>query len=668
MVQPLLLVYFQELPHTPAEGNVADWVQRCRSKLHKFKQKVESRYSEGTLERLLTWHQAEVRQAATLALGFVGTIRVNGIIACRLRDEDTIVRQLAADAMWSLWFRADSHENNQELQRLMRLDPHDENVNEILAGFAHLIGRAPHFAEAYNQRAVLHFRMGNLAKSIPDCEKTLRLNPYHFGAACGLAQCFMKQKKLPPPCAVIAGPCASIPISKTSASRSRPWKRSWAKTSADDPIEQSPKRHRRRVKEKGWRAMSARFDRDGIGLSYPENWKLEFEDSDNGWTISLQSSETAFLLVSHYEDLPELTEVARTTLNAMQAEYEDLEADEVFETVAGQPAVGHDIRFFSLDLTNTCWVAQLLRAPRHGPRLLAIDRHGADQERPGAGGDLCVLDGGGGVTPLSDIRKLAWVTDPHLNFLDHAALDAFCAELAQQESDAFLITGDIGEAPNVAIYLNMLDSRLARPIYFVVGNHDFYRGSIPAVRAKVSQLCAVCPNLHYLPAAGVITLSSDTCLIGHDGWADGRFGDYAGSTVRMNDWILIEDLAGMTREGRLAKLHALGDEAATHFRAVLPEALGRFRHIVVAIHVPPFREGCWYSGRPSSDEWLPHISCKAAGDVLKEMMAQHPDRDMTVYCGHTHGEGEAQVLPNLRVVTGGAEYRDPKLQRIIVVP
>ena len=40
--------------------------------------------------------------------------------------------------------------------------------------------------------------------------------------------------------------------------------------------------------------MSARFDRDGIGLSYPDNWKLEFEDSDNGWTISLAESRHRF--------------------------------------------------------------------------------------------------------------------------------------------------------------------------------------------------------------------------------------------------------------------------------------------------------------------------------------------------------------------------------------
>ena len=152
--------------------------------------------TEGTLERLLTWHQAEVRQAATLALGFLGSIRVNGIIACRLRDDDMVVRRLAADAMWSLWFRADSPENNQELQRLMRLAPEEDNLNEILAGYAGLITRLPTSPRPTISGPSCISAWATWPESIPDCEKTLRLNPYHFGAACGLAQCFMKQKKL----------------------------------------------------------------------------------------------------------------------------------------------------------------------------------------------------------------------------------------------------------------------------------------------------------------------------------------------------------------------------------------------------------------------------------------------------------------------------------------
>jgi hypothetical protein len=123
-----------------------------------------------------------------------------------------------------------------------------------------------------------------------------------------------------------------------------------------------------------------------------------------------------------------------------------------------------------------------------------------------------------------------------------------------------------------------------------------------------------------------------------------------------------------SKSERLAKLHALGDEAADHFRAVLPEALSRFRHVVVLTHVPPFRESCWHEGRISDDNWLPFFfACKAVGDTLRDAMAAAPNGQMTVLYGHTHGSGEAEILPNLRVLTVGAVYGKPCVQRVLEV-
>jgi hypothetical protein len=101
--------------------------------------------------------------------------------------------------------------------------------------------------------------------------------------------------------------------------------------------------------------MPAAFDEGGIRFQYPDNWKLEREDSDTGWTVSLQSPGTAFVMVCLREDLPSTDELAEAALDALREEYPELEADDRTESIAGQPAVGHDIRFFSLDLTNTCW-------------------------------------------------------------------------------------------------------------------------------------------------------------------------------------------------------------------------------------------------------------------------------------------------------------------------
>jgi hypothetical protein len=103
------------------------------------------------------------------------------------------------------------------------------------------------------------------------------------------------------------------------------------------------------------RTMVGEFDQGGIRFRYPENWRLEREENEDGWTVSLESPDTAFCMIYLRQDQPDPVQMADTALEALREEYEDLEADGCLDSVAGLPAVGHDIRFFSFDLTNTCW-------------------------------------------------------------------------------------------------------------------------------------------------------------------------------------------------------------------------------------------------------------------------------------------------------------------------
>lgn len=265
------------------------------------------------------------------------------------------------------------------------------------------------------------------------------------------------------------------------------------------------------------------------------------------------------------------------------------------------------------------------------------------------------------------MKRLAWLTDIHLNFVNRDTVHDLCREVLAASPDAVLIGGDVGTALNVSPLLERLAELLKLPIYFVLGNHDFYHGSIDAVRAEATSLMLQSQGLSWLPIAGVVSLTSQTALIGHDGWGDGGFGNATGSPVKLNDFRLIEELRKPSHEALLEELRRLGLEAAEHFRTVLARALDNHEQVYVLTHVPPFREAAWHEGKESGENWLPYFACRAAGEVLREFMASYPQRKMTVLCGHTHSSGMCQVLTNLTVFTGAAEYRKPRLQRVIEI-
>jgi hypothetical protein len=108
--------------------------------------------------------------------------------------------------------------------------------------------------------------------------------------------------------------------------------------------------------------MTQEFNEGGVSFRYPENWTLEREEADGGWAVTLQSKETAFLVVTLDPTLPTPEEMAKTALEALRSEYPELEADSALDMLAGELAVGHDIQFFSLDLANTVWTRCLYGA------------------------------------------------------------------------------------------------------------------------------------------------------------------------------------------------------------------------------------------------------------------------------------------------------------------
>ncbi len=265
--------------------------------------------------------------------------------------------------------------------------------------------------------------------------------------------------------------------------------------------------------------------------------------------------------------------------------------------------------------------------------------------------------------------RVAWATDVHLNAVEDREAHAFCDRIADSGADALLLGGDISEAEDLERHLRIFESRLARPVYFVLGNHDFYGAFTEPTRQRMRSLRS--PWLHWLPAAGVVRLSDDTALVGHDGWGDARLGDFAASSVVLSDFVLIGDLREAVpgsnplavledRPALRAALNRLGMEAASAAAPLVAEAVRTSRLVLFLTHVPPFREACWHGGTIAGDEWLPFFGCGAMGEMLRDTAAAHPSCRITVLCGHTHGSGHARLLPNLEAYTRRAAYGRPE--------
>lgn len=248
------------------------------------------------------------------------------------------------------------------------------------------------------------------------------------------------------------------------------------------------------------------------------------------------------------------------------------------------------------------------------------------------------------------MNRLAWATDIHLDRLEERDYSEYKEYLQELNPDCLIISGDISEGEKVCQSLKDFDESLDFPIYFVLGNHDFYWNCFEQVEREVSSIVENSKNLVWLTQKGVIELNSSTCLIGVEGWGDGRNGIFDISKGYTRDLLSIKDYKDLDREQIHKLMNDRGDFYAELLRPKLIEAANNYENILFFTHVPPFVNACFDRGLRVIDEFRqPFYTCKSIGDLLLEVMNEKPNCQMTVFCGHTHETADLKILDNLRV-------------------
>jgi tetratricopeptide (TPR) repeat protein len=91
------------------------------------------------------------------------------------------------DEIWELWMHHPHRRAAQALERTAT-DIADHLYDVAETRLTQLVRACPDFPEAWNKRATLYYLQQRDDECVHDIQRTLVLEPRHFGAVCGLAE------------------------------------------------------------------------------------------------------------------------------------------------------------------------------------------------------------------------------------------------------------------------------------------------------------------------------------------------------------------------------------------------------------------------------------------------------------------------------------------------
>jgi predicted phosphohydrolase len=244
--------------------------------------------------------------------------------------------------------------------------------------------------------------------------------------------------------------------------------------------------------------------------------------------------------------------------------------------------------------------------------------------------------------------KYLWFTDTHLNRVNPLKKLLFIHHIIKEDPKAVFFTGDISSGLTLYYDLYLLATFIRCPIYFVLGNHDYWYSDFKTIENKIKSLQEIFPNLIWLTKSDIIHLNNDVALIGDEGWYDGYNGDnnYLKFTL---DQIAVKEFRELkTIEERLAHWRMLSAQSNARIEQKLTKALDQgYKTVYILTHFPPWKEATRDRGTILEQFWLPYNTNMKLGESIERIMRSRPRQKAFVLSGHTHCDSFIHVSPNI---------------------
>jgi tetratricopeptide (TPR) repeat protein len=122
-------------------------------------------------------------------------LRLDGLFAQLHGARNPAIAKRAEGEIWAIWHETPDGKSL-EIMRAARRSLDAGDFATAVKRLDELVAYAPDFAEAWNQRAIVSYLAEDYTGALHDIERTLALEPRHFGALSGRGQVYLQLEEL----------------------------------------------------------------------------------------------------------------------------------------------------------------------------------------------------------------------------------------------------------------------------------------------------------------------------------------------------------------------------------------------------------------------------------------------------------------------------------------